>query len=192
MRSILVRLDGYINHVEYEAYRRGYEDGKADTPFTDTEEAEKKAYQRGLEDAWECARKITVDNANYPSHDELESIFDYKCNCSYEFLEKFTAQEAMQKIKEYEEQIAYHDDFATALEKMNKYEERHGFEKEVSEIVNKAMEERQTGEWIYTGMKDEWYAREYECSLCGGTMLGESDFCPNCGADMRKESHDNT
>ena len=33
-----------------DAYKRGYEDGKADTPFTDTEEAEKKAYQKGYID----------------------------------------------------------------------------------------------------------------------------------------------
>ena len=43
------------------------------------------------------------------------------------------------------------------------------------------------GKWIDTKGNTEWYAREYECSECGGTMLGESNFCPNCGADMRGE-----
>ena len=40
------------------------------------------------------------------------------------------------------------------------------------------------GKWIDTTGNTEWYAREYECSECGGTMLGESNFCPNCGAKM--------
>lgn len=44
--------------------------------------------------------------------------------------------------------------------------------------------EPKTGKWVDTGSNEEWYAREYECSECGGTMLGESNFCPNCGAKM--------
>lgn len=30
--------------------------------------------------------------------------------------------------------------------------------------------------------------RGYKCSECGGFCIGESNFCPNCGADMRRES----
>ena len=44
--------------------------------------------------------------------------------------------------------------------------------------------ERQTGEWINTGVDEEWYARAYECSLCGHTMVGTDNYCPNCGAKM--------
>lgn len=44
--------------------------------------------------------------------------------------------------------------------------------------------EPKKGTWIDTRGNTEWYAREYECSECGGTMLGESNFCPNCGARM--------
>lgn len=44
--------------------------------------------------------------------------------------------------------------------------------------------EPKRGTWIDTRGNTEWYAREYECSECGGTMLGESNFCPNCGAKM--------
>lgn len=47
------------------------------------------------------------------------------------------------------------------------------------------------GKWIDLRGNEEWYAREYECSECGGTMLGESNFCPNCGADMREETNGN-
>lgn len=42
------------------------------------------------------------------------------------------------------------------------------------------------GKWIDTGGYRAWYAREYRCSKCGGTMLGEANFCPNCGE--RKET----
>ena len=27
----------------------------------------------------------------------------------------------------------------------------------------------------------------WQCSLCGGYMSSETNFCPNCGADMRPE-----
>ena len=45
--------------------------------------------------------------------------------------------------------------------------------------------ERKRGKWIDTGCNEEWWAREYRCSECGDTMLGDANFCPNCGADMR-------
>ena len=30
--------------------------------------------------------------------------------------------------------------------------------------------------------------RGYKCSECGGFCVGESNYCPNCGADMREEN----
>ena len=53
------------------------------------------------------------------------------------------------------------------------------------EIIGK-YEERPQGEWIYTpniiGLS------EYEgitCSICGNDSVGDFNFCPSCGADMR-------
>ena len=46
--------------------------------------------------------------------------------------------------------------------------------------------EPKRGKWIDTKGNTEWYAREYRCSECGDTMLGEANYCPNCGADMRQ------
>lgn len=74
------------------AYDKGYKDGKADTPFTDTEEAEKKAYNRGLNEAWETAKKIVN-----MSEDEFDAVFD-----DVEYLEaafESTPQETIAKIK---------------------------------------------------------------------------------------------
>ena len=77
-------------------YDYGYEDGKADTPFTDTEEAENKAYNRGLNEAWETAKKIVN-----MSEDEFDAVFD-----DVEYLEaafESTPQETIAKIKAYED-----------------------------------------------------------------------------------------
>lgn len=49
-------------------------------------------------------------------------------------------------------------------------------------------EERPHGEWIKWNFKTfgalgDW---EYKCSNCEKVYCGEYNFCPNCGADMRK------
>ena len=49
------------------------------------------------------------------------------------------------------------------------------------------------GEWLDAGKGfDEWYARLYKCSLCGGEMIGcDWHFCPHCGQPMNaKEEED--
>ena len=49
--------------------------------------------------------------------------------------------------------------------------------------------DRPQGEWITTtpwsydgGMGDGYYQK---CSNCGKEFMDKSNFCPNCGADMR-------
>lgn len=56
--------------------------------------------------------------------------------------------------------------------------------------------DRPKGEWIDKGWKGDWQFEtdgrgncwyEYECSECGYIKRGgKSNFCPGCGADMRK------
>lgn len=51
---------------------------------------------------------------------------------------------------------------------------------------------RAKGEWKeygdYNGMEYEvWY---HTCSACGEVGIPTFNFCPNCGADMRKEVND--
>lgn len=43
---------------------------------------------------------------------------------------------------------------------------------------------RRKGSWIDSGDAMEEYKEWGHCSVCGGGMF-QSDFCPNCGADMR-------
>lgn len=88
--------DGYVA-----GYDHGKRDGKADTPFTDTEEAENKAYNRGLNDAWDAARKLVHRiNGGY-TETEKKIIFDTSTSDS--ILLNYTATEAIAKIKAYED-----------------------------------------------------------------------------------------
>ena len=47
---------------------------------------------------------------------------------------------------------------------------------------------REKGEWRYCG-SDRWNDA-HACSECGKIAMDDSDFCPNCGADMRKGEND--
>ena len=60
--------------------------------------------------------------------------------------------------------------------------------KEVEKAICGEFEQKK-GHWINTGHNDEWYYTLFQCSECGGDMIGLSDFCPHCGADMR-ENHE--
>ena len=83
--------------------KRGYADGKADTPFTDTEEAEKRAYEKGLNDAWDAARKIAQTYAHFTCYD-LNMIFGNRDSVGRKMIfEEYTPQDAIRKIKEYED-----------------------------------------------------------------------------------------
>lgn len=52
------------------------------------------------------------------------------------------------------------------------------------------------GRWIHERVNSEYSVTGYfilrscECSECGAICEQESNFCPNCGADMRGEKDD--
>lgn len=50
-------------------------------------------------------------------------------------------------------------------------------------LVNNETE--RLGKWISTDRMEEWYTQEFRCSLCGGFMLGQFNYCPHCGAKMQ-------
>ena len=93
--------DGYVAGYDH-GKEDGYADGKADTPFTDTKEAENKAYSRGLNDAWEVIKKITKDESvgGY-SIKMMQELFGQ--TCVYDIVHNYTPAEALVKIKEYED-----------------------------------------------------------------------------------------
>ena len=84
-------------------YKQGYKDGKADTPFTDTEEAEEKAYNRGLNEAWKAAKKIHDGQISYEVFglDKTGNGLSYASPLNWG--ETITAQEVIAKIKKYED-----------------------------------------------------------------------------------------
>lgn len=51
--------------------------------------------------------------------------------------------------------------------------------------------EPKRGEWIRSSDIDiAWGSKVYTCSNCGHERDGKPNFCPNCGADMRKGADD--
>ena len=86
-----------------EAYQRGLEDGKKAFDLLDAERDSE--YQRGLNDAWEAARKIvtwpdrSLVNSDSFDLDPGENIFT-----------KYSASEAITKLKAYEEKQKAYDE----------------------------------------------------------------------------------
>lgn len=50
-------------------------------------------------------------------------------------------------------------------------------------------QESKTGHWIEEFNDTEGEVR-FTCSSCGEYQMFETDFCPNCGAEMRTERED--
>lgn len=92
-----------INRVYDRAYDKGYRDRQIEEEFDeDREKAIKEAYQKGLDDAWKCAKKISLHcNDGGYSHKELRDIF---AESSWEdVIKHMSVSEAIAKVKEYEE-----------------------------------------------------------------------------------------
>ena len=81
-----------------EIYEQGYSDGKGQL------KSESEMYEKGLKDAWECARKIAcpVGICEGMSPIKLNKIFGSAITSV--ILEKNSVFEAIDKIKEYEEE----------------------------------------------------------------------------------------
>lgn len=82
-----------------EIYKRGYTHALKDT---------QKQYEQGLNDAWECARKIAVEMSieNMQSCGLISnSDEEYEYSCGV--IRDYSASEAMAKIKEYESKKLY-------------------------------------------------------------------------------------
>lgn len=52
---------------------------------------------------------------------------------------------------------------------------------------------RMKGEWVSPTKNTDFSNRDLfsDCSICGHTQMDETNFCPNCGADMRGGKNDN-
>jgi len=56
------------------------------------------------------------------------------------------------------------------------------FAQEIENMKKALNLKRPQGEWIQLNDYD------YRCTICGNTMMDKWDYCPSCGADMRKET----
>lgn len=112
-------LEGLIGNVKEsirnaydKGYKQGFNEGQAHQLASDDvfrESCEKSAYEKGLNDAWECARKIACDKSqNGYSLYTLREIFG-TASLSDIFL-NFSTFEAITCIKEYEEKQKQADD----------------------------------------------------------------------------------
>ena len=84
-------IEGHVNNIR-DLYVTGYKDGAGD---------QQESYKKGLEDAWECARKMyqfTSDNEQI-----CEVLFDMRFN---EFICTTSPSEAMTALEEYEKKQA--------------------------------------------------------------------------------------
>jgi rubrerythrin len=68
-----------------------------------------------------------------------------------------------------------------------------GIEKLADHLLANGVVVREKGKWTehqytsYDHVREEnvlWFT--YACSKCGKEVMKDFDFCPNCGADMRK------
>lgn len=92
-------LDKLKPYEADKAYWDGYKAGQESTQKPSGEQL----YQRGLDDAWTCARRIAM----YPQDggmttSELQEVFDREHEVG-EILKEHTASEAIRKIKDYEQ-----------------------------------------------------------------------------------------
>ena len=99
LNNILTQRKADMQKKLDDAYQKGLEDGKKAFDLLDAERDSE--YQRGLNDAWDAARKIVVEECyGGLSVPELIRIFRAGGPCTV--LETYTAQEAIAKIKAHE------------------------------------------------------------------------------------------
>ena len=104
-------------------YKTGYEDGVVETEKIN-DKAHDDGYNKGLYDAWECAKMLRHPSYDGALHDnEKKDIFGYIS--SDEVLTHYTASEAIFAIKEYKEkhtdkQIKQWDEICGKDEPQNK------------------------------------------------------------------------
>ena len=91
----------YVKQVKKEAYQKGYETGYEDG-YNEPGKNQQEAYQRGLSDAWEAARKII----HMPEGDMLNIFTEcYSAVCTaLQVILKYDASEAIEKLKDYEQE----------------------------------------------------------------------------------------
>ena len=97
IHDAMCSIENRVRHV----YNQGYSDGLADGNINSGLFADKvrEAYNNGLEDAWECARKILFDSSL-----PRDILTELGADSFSGAIHKCSASEVIAKLKEYEEQ----------------------------------------------------------------------------------------
>jgi hypothetical protein len=92
-----------LEQVRKEAYEKGRKDVETQFCSYDACKNRQEEYQRGLNDAWEAARKICLNDSDGGlTVTEIANIFDV----SYyrDAMKKYSVHEAIEKIRKYEQE----------------------------------------------------------------------------------------
>ena len=160
------------------AYDKGYEDGTENYKIDET-----AAYQQGVNDAWDCAKKLMLASNDYDGAlkgTEIKSIFGTGV---YNVFKYTTPSEAIIKIRRYEN-------------KQRCDNCRYPFENPLCGVRNQhcdrwqSEQEPKTGHWFIDERPES--NREIICSNCEQPIFRyhkldfdyRPNYCPNCGAKM--------
>ena len=142
-------INEHFGDLQDTIYKKGLHDGESKCRYCNE-------YQRGLDDAWEAARKVTFNSDDGGlSIDELDEIFG--CYSLQRVFRAYSAQQTIAKLKAYEEQKA--DD-------------------EIK-VENERMEAKRV-------MHEDCAFLYWTCGNCNSLVLEHDNFCSNCGADFRR------
>ena len=89
-----------VEQIREDAFKNGYDAACKDI---DVKSKTNAAYRKGLEDAWECARQIVQTDVG-----EHSAIFGM--HYAYDIFMKLTASEAIEKTRQYEQEIQVGDE----------------------------------------------------------------------------------
>lgn len=111
-------------------------------------------YQRGLDDAWECARRISLD-VREGGIDAEELLVLFGTYSIHDILRRCSAQEAIAKIAEYEKQ-------KDAIKIGDEVRLNHDDTRSV--VMDKS--DQEDAWWIYTenGCIEEWHSSKFRKS----------------------------
>ena len=142
-------INEHFGDLQDTIYKKGLHDGESKCRYCNE-------YQRGLDDAWGAARKVTFNSDDGGlSIDELDEIFG--CYSLQGVFRAYSAQQTIAKLKAYEEKKA-------------DGEIKVGDERMKAKIVK-----NEDCAFLY-----------WTCSNCNSLVLEHDNFCSNCGADFRR------
>ena len=95
-----------IRNAYDRGYKQGFKDGQAHQLASDDvfrESCEKSAYEKGLNDGWECVKKLAYEKTEGGfDFKELKEIFDGSI-LTVDILQNYSASEAVKRVKAWEE-----------------------------------------------------------------------------------------